>query len=58
MLRSSYKEVEEFVCMLVCVQNIPVVQSQTSDSVFNIVLDMFLKSNERSVGKVSNVTTA
>ena len=44
--------------MLVCVQNIPVVQSETSDRVFNIVLDMFLKSNERSVGKVSNVPTA
>ena len=52
MLTSSYKEVEEFVCMPVCVQNIPVVQSETSDRVFNIVPDMFLKSNERSVGKV------
>ena len=57
MLTSSYKEVEEFVCMPVRVQNIPVVQSETSDRVFNIVLDMFLKSNDRSVGKVLNVPT-
>lgn len=43
--------------MPVRVQNIPVVQSETSDRVFNIVLDMFLKSNDRSVGKVLNVPT-
>ena len=45
--------------MYLCGQNVPVVQNKTSDRIFSIVLDAFLKSDMSVTWeKASNVPTA